>query len=392
MAGKSLAIFLDGTWNKPSSRTNVWRLYDQLNITPSVQGYKGFYGEGVGSSIWERVSGGAFARGLSQDVCNAYQWLAGEYAEGDSIFIFGFSRGAFTARSLAGMIARCGLLVNNTQTNIETLFDRYDSPKEHTPLHELIYQQDYVNKSDFSESDKWLLDNSRRVDIQFLGLWDTVGTVGVPIGNIRGFSRKQFMFHHTRWSTLYKNFAHALALDEERKDYLPVMLYDYIPEQEKPDISIANLQNYTNSVEQRWFPGVHASIGGGYEDQTLAALPYRWILQKARNAGLQIVNVPDVNGIEYKGELVDSYSEFLFGAYKYIPGIKRIRREIGAAPREVTGGRIAAVNETIDVSVFKRWQDMPSYRPNNLRSYLAREQIDPDSIKVHLSISLAKYL
>src|SRR2546427_305301 len=109
--GKRLALFFDGTWNKPENNTNVWRLALML----ADKGEDGvpqekFYDEGVGTHLLDRFTGGAFGYGLSENVRVGYRWLMERYNPGDEIFLFGFSRGAFTARSLAGVIARCGLL------------------------------------------------------------------------------------------------------------------------------------------------------------------------------------------------------------------------------------------------------------------------------------------
>jgi len=386
MADKNLAVFLDGTWNSPESKTNVWHAYDFLRKQEWTGNYEAYYGEGVGTKFWERISGGAFAKGLSSDVCNAYAWLVEHYKPGDNIFLFGFSRGAFTARSLAGMIARCGLIEKNTSITVEEAYDRYDSPKEHTPLHELVFRKDREENVDFTREEMRFLTYSRRVEIAFLGLWDTVGTVGVPVGNIRGFSRRQFTYHHTRWSTLYKNFAHALAVDERRKDYLPVMLYDYIPDNEKFEQTQENLNRLALSVEQRWFPGVHASVGGGYSDNTLAMRPLQWILEKAKDAGLPISTDKQLGNDHGTGALVDSYDSFLNGIYKHLPWTKPVNRTIGAISKKVTGGSIVTINESIDRSVFLRWQNDETYRPENVQRYLSEMSLNPLTIHNDLTI------
>src|SRR5213592_3423870 len=109
--GKRLALFFDGTWNIPESNTSVWRFYLMLADRGGDNlAQESFYDEGVGTHWLDRLSGGLFGAGLSQNVRSGYRWLMEHYNHGDEIFIFGFSRGAFTARSLAGLIARCGLL------------------------------------------------------------------------------------------------------------------------------------------------------------------------------------------------------------------------------------------------------------------------------------------
>jgi len=105
--GKRLALFLDGTWNTLNNNTNVWRMKSLCRQSESQMSY---YSAGVGTQKDERLRGGMFGVGLDDEVTNAYEWLVEDYEAGDRIYIFGFSRGAFTARSLAGFISKCGLL------------------------------------------------------------------------------------------------------------------------------------------------------------------------------------------------------------------------------------------------------------------------------------------
>lgn len=108
---KRLALFLDGTWNTVSDNTNVWRMR-ALIAAQSADGaeQRAYYSTGLGTKFGERLRGGAFGRGINTAIISAYEWLSENYDDGDEIFIFGFSRGAYTARSLSGFIARCGLL------------------------------------------------------------------------------------------------------------------------------------------------------------------------------------------------------------------------------------------------------------------------------------------
>jgi uncharacterized protein (DUF2235 family) len=108
---KRIAIFLDGTWNTVNDNTNVWR----LRALCAPRGSDGvdqaiYYNSGVGTRVGEKVRGGMFGFGLNENIIDAYQWLIERYNEGDELFIFGFSRGAYTARSLSGLISKCGLL------------------------------------------------------------------------------------------------------------------------------------------------------------------------------------------------------------------------------------------------------------------------------------------
>src|SRR6266481_2636671 len=119
-----LALFFDGTWNTPEDNTNVWRLDLMLaQAGPDGVPQRKFYDPGVGTHWYDRLSGGAFGAGLSENVEQGYRWLMDNYNPGDEIYIFGFSRGAFTARSLAGVIARCGLLKPNAPISYAGLYE-----------------------------------------------------------------------------------------------------------------------------------------------------------------------------------------------------------------------------------------------------------------------------
>lgn len=371
VSGKNIALFLDGTWNEPTDNTNVWRAKLMLAAEHNNKAQLAYYDTGVGTAWFERVRGGAFAKGLSANVSQAYQWLMENYEDGDDVFIFGFSRGAFTARSLAGMIARCGLLQPGAPLTIAKIFERYKSGKEVTPLHSLEHCQ-RKGKADFSRLERLLLTHSTRIPIKFIGVWDTVGTLGLPLGNIPGISSGTLKFHHTRPSIIYENFAQALAIDEHRKPYMPVMLFDYIPSHEDPAETIANEAELNARVEQRWFSGAHSNIGGGYEDDLSAQLPLAWMMTKASEAGLSFRRSVDLSGDEHKEPVVDSYAQFMKGAWKFLTLGQRYHREIGRSPANKTGGKIATINEVIDKSVFDRWRANPQYRPKNLVDWAER--------------------
>src|SRR5690606_34371317 len=131
----------------------------------------------------------------------AYRWLMENYDEGDEIFLFGFSRGAFTARSIAGMIARCGLLKPDAAMSFLQLFERYQRGRDSTPIYTLIRER-HAGKNEFTFEERILLDHAwyRRGLVRFVGVWDTVGSIGLPAGNIPGISRRRLRFHNTHLS------------------------------------------------------------------------------------------------------------------------------------------------------------------------------------------------
>jgi uncharacterized protein (DUF2235 family) len=180
---------------------------------------------------------------------------------------------------------------------------------------------------------------SRDVKIKFLGVWDTVGALGIPLDVLKSFNMKFYEFHDTQLSRIVGNAYHAVAVDEHREDY-DVCLWD------PPALAPQNM-------EQRWFVGSHGDVGGGYPDRRLSDLTLRWMQEKAAELGLtqSLIKVGRKN---YLGKAADSYREFLKGLYaKARP---RYYRSIGAT-------RFG--NEVVDGSVERRRREDRSYNPQN---------------------------
>ncbi len=375
---KRLAVFLDGTWNDPSSRTNVTRLQE---VTPdNGQTQLVHYGAGVGTRFLERFRGGALGKGLARNVRTAYEWLADNYDDGDHIFLFGFSRGAYTARTLGGMIARCGLLQRSAALDVDDIFERYRRGEEVTALHELDFAR--LTGRAISPEDERFMEQSRRVDIEFIGVWDTVGALGVPFGRIRGLSRSTFAFHNTYPSTLYKNMYHAVAIDEHRNAFDATLWTGF-----QPANAPFRPLNDDQTLEQRWFVGDHGDVGGSGD---LATVPLAWMQSKAADRGLQftraLVPAPDVE----LGPHGDSFRSFGFGLYRLARLNRRHRRAIGRPPRETRSraGHSHVINETIDPSVFRRWNADSSYRPRNLEDWIRRSGTDPSAVSAVVTATL----
>ena len=173
---KRLALFLDGTWSKVGTNTNVWRLRCLCaDIGTDGIDQRRYYEKGV-SGFW----GGGWGEGLSENVCQAYEWIMDNYDEGDAIFIFGFSRGAYTARSLAGFIAMYGLLKPGGPLGVSQLYDRYRKADTSRTIYKLR-----GGLEDITLEEKWVLKYSRETAIKMVGVWDTVGALGVPTQIIR---------------------------------------------------------------------------------------------------------------------------------------------------------------------------------------------------------------
>ncbi|WP_163931271.1 DUF2235 domain-containing protein [Paraferrimonas sp. SM1919] len=259
----NIIVCCDGTWNNESNQddgvpapTNVLRIFYAVNKTQQ----KAHYQAGVGTGkLWDKIVGGAVGSGISTDICECYLWLCRHYQSGDKLFLFGFSRGAYTARSLGGMIGRYGLLdLSQSQSQIndvQVLYnDGYRQRKTTTEL-------DYLNFSYHPDSQH----------IEFIGVFDTVGALGIP--NDKEFfnlfdNPEKYQFHDTKLGDTVKHACHAVAIDEKRGSFTPT-LWQADPR-----------------VKQRWFAGVHSDIGGGYKENGLSDCTLDWIIQEAQSHGL----------------------------------------------------------------------------------------------------------
>ena len=382
---KRLALFFDGTWNTPESATNVWRLYLML----AGQGDDGviqekFYDEGVGTKWYDELTGGMFGAGLSENVRRGYRWLMEYYNPGDEIYLFGFSRGAFTARSLAGLIARCGLLQPNAPMSYRQLYERYQKGDTVRPIYRLRYLRKHGH-TDFDFEEKLLLDYCyyQRNFIKLVAVWDTVGSLGVPFGDIPGISSKTLSFHNTHLSKIVQHSYQALALDEQRKPYWAMLWTNFVSA--KPDpADVAQVDN--RFVEQRWFAGAHCNVGGGYRNDLLAQRPLAWLLEKARATGLAFRSGVPLNDDDLKMGPCDSYAQFLGGCYKLLTFGRPYLRWVMSDPipkaarwrgaTRIDDGWVETVNERIDPSVFYHCQLHPKYRPPNLVEWAKRKQLD----------------
>jgi uncharacterized protein (DUF2235 family) len=347
---KRLAIFLDGTWNDPADDTNVSRLHDLV----APQDRTGIsqvchYDPGVGTEPFTRLLGGAFGEGLSRNVRDAYRFLVNNYDAGDEVYVFGFSRGAYTARSLGGLIDFCGLLQKEAPLSIEEVYDRYRKRLDHEAS---------------IDHDAELQRVSRKIPIRLMGVWDTVGDLGIP-WTVPLIGQQAFCFHNPNLSSIYEHAFQALAVDENRAAYTPTLWTAPAPG------ATARLER----VEQRWFIGAHADVGGGYKDDPLSFIPLGWMQGKAAALGLAFKASVTVPVDAWKTRPADSYTKFLGGLYRVFKLGRRFWRPIGCDRRKVQGAWSYPVNETIDASVFRRFQS-GDYRPQNLLDWAERTGVD----------------
>ena len=325
-------ICIDGTWNQPGQTdrdpltekeearpSNVVKTWQALADTPiatdfyygaiaplktrvALTGLEGevLYLNGIGTTgTITRFLEGATGTGTSERIRDAYRFLAERYQDGDRIFGFGFSRGAFAIRSLAGLIDAAGLPTRRRALKEEEMLEIYQNYRDEKP----IDQQHYGH---------------RPVKFDFLGIWDTVGALA--------FGRSIGGFHRINPGNVLR-VAHALALDEERERFQPSYW-------DKPVGSDTQL-------DEVWFSGCHTNIGGGYCDTNLSNIAFIWVLKAAQEAGMLI----DLRGLaefdwerSHRGGRRDSYAEFyselgLVGAIARTVGLKRGPRAIQPGQR-----------------------------------------------------------
>jgi uncharacterized protein (DUF2235 family) len=275
---KNLVVCCDGTWNDPdelrehvASPTNVAKLALALVSDRPEDGETArqivHYETGVGTSPDERLIGGAFGYGLSRNICNAYRFLAQHYEQGDRVYLFGFSRGAYTARSLAGLIHNCGILRKECIEQVDPAFAFYRDRTSQThpkTIASHLFRQMYAHPIS---------------EVFFIGVWDTVGALGIP-EQLPGWEElskfykgweKLWGFHDTQLSPDIAFAYHALAIDEQRPPYQPTLW------------TRADGAGDSQVLEQRWFAGVHSEIGGGTRDTSLSDIPFLWMVDMARD-------------------------------------------------------------------------------------------------------------
>lgn len=306
---KRIVILCDGTWNKVDSLypTNVVRLaqamqsVDYVGVT-QVPIYVPGVGTGKGVTAFSRWSdkylGGMFGWGLLDNIAAAYQHLVFLYEPGDEIYIFGFSRGAYTARSLTGLIRSTGIISRDHLYLLPEAIRRYRIVDDETthPDSEESHQHRLKLSPLIVTSDKelkWRLDNEQTVEnpqepsepfkltITHLGVWDSVGALGVPrhLSVAGWFSRKKYQFHDADLSSMVESARHAIALDERRRTFEPTRW--------------TNLQRLQRSKEggtdlyqEKFLLGDHGSVGGGGDILALSSIGLSWILEGAQTRGL----------------------------------------------------------------------------------------------------------
>jgi uncharacterized protein (DUF2235 family) len=328
---KRIIICADGTWNRPEKDlakdfpTNVLKI--ARSVSPldkdGVQQVV-FYDWGLGS-YHNSIAAGAFGDGINKNIADSYRFIVQNYHPGDQLYFFGYSRGAYTVRSLCGMIYNCGILKRSHANRIQQAFDLYKDkdvhPRDATSVR---FRNRYSLNAD--------------IRIKFIGVWDTVGALGIP-SRMLGFLNEKHLFHDTKIGPIIDCARHALAIDEKRNDFEPTIWK----------------QRRNMDLKQVWFAGVHSDIGGGYKPgrnvESLSDIALQWMIEQAE---VQDLSFESHLSSRLNGDPGAEQHEEYEGFYKVLG--KRIRR--------------ITKNTHIHRSVRERYEAQAGYRPKTLTRYL----------------------
>jgi uncharacterized protein (DUF2235 family) len=377
---RRLVVCADGTWNTPDQEdegklapTNVVKMYEAVRRRPVATDNVpqiAFYHEGVGSrpNAFERgvehvaewlhihtvnrnLLSGVTGDGIDTNIKDCYHWLVRNYLPGDDIFLFGFSRGAYTVRSLAGFIRNCGLLKQPDESRTDEAFELYrDRTKSTDP--------DSPAAVAFRQA------HSVEVGITCIGVWDTVGSLGIPIHIpiASDADRSRYDFHDVRLSRSVKFAFHALAIDERREQFTP---------------SVWEQQDGAGDqvLLQTWFAGVHSNVGGGYADCGLSDTTFLWMAEQLAPTGLEL-------DPEYVSSVIcnSKFDGVLRDSAKPPPIWPTIDRAIakGLSRETLSAGSARDITkETVHATALRRFNAVVApqtspWTPKNLADYLQR--------------------
>ena len=327
---KRIAIFCDGTWNRHDSAnpTNVVTLAQA--VKPSATDGRTqtvFYVMGVGTGrgssrlarTLDKFAGGALGWGLNENIEDAFRSLIFCYELGDEIYIFGFSRGAYTARSLAGLIRASGIPPRENVDRIGEAMARYrcrtasTNPKSPESFEFRAKLSPLTATSD--EEFEWRKSVTPgpciNLKIAYLGVWDTVGSLGVPgHWSVAPLVNKQYEFHDTDLSRMVVSARHAVAVDERRRTFEPT-LWTNLPKLNYAALGLAEDAALADPVanwpyREEWFPGDHGSVGGGGDRQGLSSYAFDFIAQGAMKAGLDMhIGADPKPGLDLRSDVME---------------------------------------------------------------------------------------
>jgi uncharacterized protein (DUF2235 family) len=301
---KRLVFCFDGTWNRLAADcpTNVVLVAEMTKpIASDGSPQIVYYDEGIGTAKDERFRGGAFGKGMMDNIREAYRFLLFNYEVGDHIFAFGFSRGAFTARSFLGFIRHAGILNVDSAKEIDRAIELYkavfkgdgDDAPSALEFRSRYSSQICVSKWDYDwrkENCEDFDESTQLLEIKYLGVWDTVAALGIPkfIPFATRINRK-FGFHDAKLTSKVQAARHAVAIDERRVLFEPV-LWNNVAELNND--KGASMYDVKAPYQQKWFAGVHGSVGGGGPERGLSDAALAWVVKGARAAGLEVRSHP----------------------------------------------------------------------------------------------------
>ena len=367
---KRIAVFCDGTWNSPDAtdRTHVVALYNAVDQQADIQIAHYFAGVGVRTAnagfftnTLNRIGGGAFGWGLDHNIKQAYAYVCKVYEPDDEILIFGFSRGAYTARSLAGMIRKCGILPNFDSASLNEAYAFYKLPGDNNSPDQPHMREGRKKLSPrfaTSELDRNTRnDGSSIVKISYLGIWDTVGSLGIPnvlLGPIAQFWNRKYQFHDTDLSSMVHSARHALALDERRAFFVP-SAWDNLDETDNgPGLNQGDT-GPDRRFQQLWFIGDHGIVGGTGASDRLSAITLHWIAEGAQKAGLTLR--PDAVLLDAMPEPTDD-----------APVLRDPHRFYDISPDLLAWRQGPQKSSDLSFTVEQRLEAMAEYRPQSLKA------------------------
>ena len=341
---KRIVVLCDGTWNSrdQGNRNNITLLAQSILPTaPDGTAQLVYYNAGVGTE-WgtiARITGGAFGRGLSKNLQDSYRFVVDNFEPGDDLYLFGFSRGAYTARSLGGLIRKCWVLRKASSHRFADAYGIYritaggaDSAPAQAFRWEHSHHPVDADKKDWRQA------------IRFIGVFDTVGSLGVPGGAFSWIARNRFGFHDVKLSSSVQGAFHALAIDERRKPFEPTV-WDTDPTADQ-------------EVAQVWFAGAHSDIGGGPKEGGLSDIAFRWMAGNAMRHELVLDSA-----------IVDDFCRP--DNVRQIHEVKEwYYRPLGRYVRPINGTKTS-----VDPSAIGFFRDglsrtFPTYQPLNLKTFI----------------------
>jgi uncharacterized protein (DUF2235 family) len=396
---KNIVLLSDGTGNSAAKlfKTNVWRIYqaldlsgaDAVNLNKTEQ--IAYYDDGVGTSSFRPLAalGGAFGFGLKRNVIDLYCFLCRNYAPGDAVYCFGFSRGAFTIRVLTGLIAHQGLVDADSELELrrraKLAFQSYRRARYRSALG---WEQPLrtLREKAARRRDAGRLETQPKPTIKFVGLWDTVAAYGLPIDELTRAWNAVFPFSipDREPSGSIQRACHALALDDERNTFHPVLWN----EQRLPGENVYANHVREERITQVWFTGMHSNVGGGYPDDALAHVSLDWMMGEAEREKLafragerdKVKALADPNGKVYDSR------HAMGGLYRYQPR----KLELLTNDADDPGNQVVIRRPKIHESVFKRMENgSQAYAPCVLPVRYAVVTANGDILDVHAASNTA---